>query len=213
MPRVQFGFWLFVLFVSLVLSTPAAAQTWTEAGDAGDLVPSAQYTLGAGGLSTINGALGSPTDVDLYCVTLNSTPPGGTVLVYLNCVVIQGPNVWLFDSAGNGVATDMTCMGGNKTILAPTGSLVPGFYYVAVSYYGVDPYSASGAIWLPALGGLRVPDGPGAAGTLTSWAGAPNVQPLNPYTIGVNSDYFGYCDAPTPADASTWGTLKARYGS
>jgi len=195
----------------LVLAVPFAAhaQTWTEGGDAGDLVATAQQTAGTGPLTTINGTLASATDVDMYCIHLNATPSGGSPLVQLLCVAIGGPNAWLFDSNGIGVETDETCAGNYKMLLAPNGSLAPGTYYVAVSYSEVDPQSAGGPIWLPSVLGPRAPDGPGAAGALTGWAGTPNVQPLNPYSVMLTG--FGYCSAAVPALHATWGVLKSHY--
>jgi hypothetical protein len=194
---------------TLAAAPAARAQVWTEGGDAGDLPATAQHTAGFGALSQINGALGSANDVDLYCIRLTAVPPAGLPIVSLQCVVIQGPNVWLFDAAGNGVFTSQTCSGGNKTILAPNVSLPAGLYYVGVSYYGVEPQSPTGPIWLPALPGQRAPDGPGAPGPLTGWAGVPNVQPLNPYTLTFN--FMGYCDAAVGTTHATWGALKTFY--
>lgn len=190
---------------------PARAQIWTETGDAGDLVPTAQVTVGNGPLTQIQGFLASPTDVDVYCVHLSATPPAFSALIGLNCVVIQGPNVWLFDAAGNGIGSNATCSGGSKMIIAPNTSLPPGNYYVAVSYYGYDPQSALGAIWQPGPPFWRAPDGPGAAGTLTGWAGTPIVQPLNPYQVFLNPG-FTFCEAAVPTSRHTWGSLKIRYG-
>ena len=200
-----------LLLLVLALAPAARAQVWSEVGDAGDLVASAQVTSGSGGLTTISGFLASPTDVDLYCMHLSAVPPAGQPLVSLQCVAFMGPNVWLFDATGQGVFTNATCALGNKTILAPNVSLAPGTYYVAVSYYGVDPSSAAGAIWLPALFGQRAPDGPGAAGSLTAWSGTPTVSPINPYLI--NLTFMEYCDAATAVTTPTWGSLKIRYSN
>ena len=194
----------------LVLATAGPAQAWNEIGDAGSLVATSQITVGTGSLTQINGNLASPTDVDLYCVRLSSVAPAGLPIVSLQCVVIQGPNVWLFNAAGHGVFSNSTCSAGNKTILAPSVSLPVGTYYVAVSYTGIDPQSAAGAIWLSAPPTQRAPDGPGAAGPLTGWAGVPNVQPINPYQV--NLSFMTHCDAPTPVTPTSWGTLKIRYG-
>ncbi len=187
----------------------ARAQVWTETGDAGPLVSSAQTPLGTGPLTQINGNLATPDDVDLYCIKIPTPPPPGAPLIMLNCVVIQGPNVWLFDPAGNGVLSGGTCSAGEKTIYVPTTGLAPGTYYVGVSYYGYDPQSAGGAIWAPGPPFERQPDGPGAAGVLTGWSGVVTVSPLNPYTINLN--YINYCDSATPAASPTWGTLKVHY--
>lgn len=196
-------------FSLLALAGRAHAQVWAETGDAGDLISTAQFTTGSGPLQFITGNLGSPTDVDVYCIHLQSVPPAGLPLVQLQCIVIQGPDVFLFDAAGNGVFTNTTCSSGAKTLLAPNTGLAAGTYYVAVAFYGNDPQSAGGPIWLPALLGQRAPDGPGAAGTLTGWAGAPVVQPNNPYQI--NLAFMQYCGAPVPTAQPTWGTLKSHY--
>jgi len=206
LPRaVQFAALLVLLTVS-----QARAQVWSETGDAGSTVPTAQGTIGNGPLTGIQGNLASPTDVDLYCIKLSSVPPAGAPLVQFQCVVNQGPNVWLFDATGKGVLTNSTCSGGNKTIVAPNVSLLPGNYYVGVSYTGVDPQSSSGAIWNTSVSGQHAPDGPGAAGTLTTWAGTPNVQPVNPYSMTLS--FMAYCDSPVPTSSGTWGRVRIRYG-
>ncbi len=202
-----------LLVAALVAAAPAArAQTWNEIGDAGDLVSTAQLTTGSTGLSAINGSLQTDNDVDVFCVRLTTPPPAGLPLVWMNCVVNGGPQVWLFDAGGNGVATNMLCQGGQKLIVAPNFSLVPGNYYVAVAYSGIEPQSPGGAIWLPNVLANHTPDGPGAPGPLTGWAGTPQIQPTNPYSLGFYSSWFGFCDAATPARTGTWGTLKIRYG-
>lgn len=200
----------FALSLALLVAAAAAqAQVWAESGDAGDLVATAQQTAGTGALITINGSLASPTDVDMYCVHVTAVPPAGSAMVQLACAVISGPNVWMFDAAGNGVFVNETCQGGFKTILAPNVSLPTGTYYLAVSYSEVDPNSAGGPIWLPALPGQRAPDGPGSAGSVIGWGGTPNVQPINPYRLTLS--YMGYCSAATPTANPTWGSLKSHY--
>jgi hypothetical protein len=200
---------LALAFLALTLVPAARAQVWNEVGDAGDLVSSAQVTAGSGGLTTIAGFLAAPTDVDLYCIQLSAVPPANLPLVTLQCAGQMDPNVWLFDAAGVGVFTNVTCAGGNKTIITPSASLAPGTYYVGVSYSGFDPSSVAGALWLPALSGQRSPDGPGGAGALLAWSGTPVASPMNPYQIGLT--FMQYCGAATAVTARTWGSLKIRY--
>ena len=207
---LPFGFAAFTAIVLALAAIPAHAQIWNETGDAGDLVGTAQLTAGPGALTQIKGNLASATDVDVYCVQLIATPPVFSAIVGLNCAVIQGPNVWLFDAAGNGIASNTTCSGGSKQIVAPATPLPVGNYYVAVSYFDYDPQSSLGAIWNPGPPFWRTPDGPGAGGTLTGWAGTPNVQPLNPYQVFLNPG-FAYCDQVTPTQHRTWGSLKIHY--
>jgi hypothetical protein len=196
---------LAVLAACVLLARGASAQVWNEVGDAGDLPGTAQSTLGAGPLTTINGNLGSDSDVDMYCIQV--TDPT-LFSAGLGCVVIQGPHIWLFNSAGKGVAATSICQLGLQNI--PTGfAVVPGTYYVAVSFDGVAPLSGANAIWLPAYVNARAPDGPGAAGAVTSWSGTPNVQPINPYQIVLQGATF--CGDATPVHANSWGALKQHY--
>ncbi len=194
------------LAATLMLAGSARAQVWNEAGDAGDLPATAQVTTGSGPLTTINGNLASPTDVDMYCVHV--TDPAA-FSACLQCVVIQGPNLWVFDANGNGISAVTTCQAGCKLVTGATVTSA-GTYYVAVAYDAIYPYAGAGVMWNPAYTTQRSPDGPGAAGVVSSWAGTPNPQPQNPYTI----TFYGgatYCSAATPALGHTWGRLKQIY--
>lgn len=205
----RYAFAALVLLGLAPLATTARAQTWSEVGDAGNLVATAQTTVGSGAITQITGSLPLSDDVDLYCVKLTSVPPAGTPLVQLACLGQQSPNVWLFDAAGNGVFTNETCAFGSKTLLAPSVSMAPGTYYVGVSYYNRNAISAGGNIWIPGVAGQRTPDGPGAALPLSGWAGIVIMNPPNPYTINLTG--FAACDAATPSLRSTWGNVKSYY--
>jgi len=205
----RYAFAALILLGVAALAPTARAQTWTEVGDAGDLIATAQTTVRAGAITQITGSLPLSDDVDLYCVRLTSVPPAGTPLVQLVCVAQQSPNVWLFDAAGNGVFTNETCALGSKTLLAPSVSMTPGTYYVGVSYYNRNAISAGGNIWIPGVPGQRTPDGPGAAQPLSGWAGIVVMNPPNPYTINLTG--FAACAAPTPTLPGTWGRVKTYY--
>jgi hypothetical protein len=198
---------LMLLFaIALLAAVPlhrAEAQVWNEQGDAGDLPGTSQVTVGNGGLTTINGNLANPLDVDMYCLDLNFV---GASAICLQCVVIQGPDVWLFDAAGNGVAATTTCQSGCKQIIT---TVPPGTYYVAVSYDGMLPQSPNGPIWNFSNQPQHAPDGPGAPGPVVAWAGSPNVQPVNPYQLQLQN--FSYCAAPVPAHGTTWGRVMTIY--
>src|SRR5205807_874170 len=82
-----------LLVAGLVLLAAAAqAQVWNESGDAGDLPATAQNTVGTGSLTSIQGNLDSPTDVDMYCIHVADR---FAFVACLQCAVTQGPNVWL----------------------------------------------------------------------------------------------------------------------
>ncbi len=196
---------LTALATALLLACSAAAQTWTETGDAGNLPATAQTTTGLGALTTINGSLASASDVDMYCIRVVNPP---LFRARLQCVVIQGPDIWLFKANGQGLSANFLCQAGDKQVTGAFATTT-GIYYLAVSYRGVAPSSASGAIWLPSNLAEHAPDGPGAAGAVTSWTGTGILQPINPYTIFLAGAEF--CDAETPARGVAWGTLKVRY--
>ncbi len=201
------------LLLSFVAAGPAArAQTWTEAGDAGELVGTAQSTSGSGSLTSISGTLSSHGDVDMYCVQLTSVPPSGLPLVSVACTMQADPTPYIFAASGLGVDTNMTCAGGLKQAVAPNFSLVPGQYYVAIAHGDYSANSAGGNIWQVAYAGPMWPNGPGAGSPLTSWIGPLTVVAPAPYTLILNPNYFVFCDTATPVETSSWGALKARFG-
>lgn len=201
------------LLLAIVAAAPAVrAQTWTENGDAGELVGTAQSTTGNGSLTSISGTLSSHGDVDVYCVQLTSVPPTGLPLVSVACAMHADPTPYIFAASGLGVDTNMTCSGGLKQAVAPNFSLVPGQYYVAIAHGDYSADSAGGNIWQVAYAGPMWPNGPGAGSPLTGWVGPLNVvAPVN-YTLILNPNYFVYCDTATPVETSSWGALKARFG-
>jgi len=197
---------LVAALLALVTFAPLAhAQIWAESGDAGPLPATAQSTVGAGPLLEIDGNLAAPDDVDMYCIQVTDV---AGFFAHLGCVVQTGPNLWLFDASGKGVAMSSLCQGGTKAI---TGALLPGtgLYYLAVAYDAVYPQSGPNAIWLNSYAAQHAPDGPGAATPVTAWAGTSTPQPLNPYQVRLFGTAF--CDAPTPALRRTWGGVKSIY--
>jgi hypothetical protein len=208
-----FGFLAPALLAALLAAPAARAQTWTEAGDAGELVGTAQSTSGSGSLTSINGVLSGHGDVDVYCVQLTSVPPSGLPLVWVSCASHADPTPYLFSAAGIGLDANMTCAGGLKETVAPNISLVPGQYYVAVAHGDWLPQSAGGAIWQMLFTGPMWPNGPGAGSPLTGWVGPLTFTAPAAYTLVLNPNYFVYCDTATPVESSTWGALKAQFGN
>lgn len=144
----------------------ANGQTWTESGDAPDLLPG-QETQGAGPLTQIDG-IHDANDADLYKITItdaanfSATTTGGSSL---------DTQLFLFDANGMGVTHDDDDPNGGLQS-AITGQFVPGpgVYYLAISTYNMDPSSVGGEIWMSSPFGVeRQPDGPGAGSPLISW--------------------------------------------
>lgn len=197
-----------------LLAAVAQAQSWSEAGDAGELVGTAQVTTGTGGLSLLTGTLSAHNDIDVYCIQLTAVPPAGLPLVSLNpCASMADPSVYLFSSAGLGVNANMTCAGGMKEVTAPNVSLSPGLYYVAVAHYDWMPDSLGGNIWQQAFTGPLLPNGPGAGSALNGWVGPQTFTPATGYTLTLHPGFIGFCELATAADGLSWGTLKATFGN
>ncbi len=199
---------LTVLILSLALIVPVAgaAVNWTESGDAGDLVGTAQTTAGVGSLSNINGSISTmPDHVDMYCIYIPD--PAGFYAV-LNCAVFTDPDLWLFDENGNGVTMEDYCSG-SVIALTPASLGAPGHYYLAISATDDEAQSISGSIW--AAGGAaieRAPDGPGAADPLVGWTNSAPL-PVAGYTISMLGAET--CDSAVAIDEESWGTVKSVY--
>lgn len=151
------------------------AQVWAEVGDADELTPG-QMTVGTGTLSAItgniDGSVHSGQDTDLFAIQIVDFANFSASTN--NGVGTQGDTqLFLFDSAGKGVAfNDDDPAGGTlRSALSSTFLTANGLYYLAVSPYDRDALDAGGLeIWADSPFGVeRAPDGPGAAGTLTSW--------------------------------------------
>jgi hypothetical protein len=174
------------------------ASTWTETGDAGDAPGGAQITSGASPLTEISGTLPGTFDIDMYQINIVDHANFSADISPL--VVTVDPDIWLFDSAGNGVTMDDSVHGGAATI---SGADVPsnGLYYLVVSSDGADALSAGGKIWLsPPGSGQRTPDGPGAGQPFISWGGSPLNDDMHSYNVFLNG--VNPVLAPEPASLS-----------
>ena len=193
----------------LALSAPTSvdAQIWTETGDAGDLVGTAQATGGVGALQQIFGSFAGPDDADMYCVRIDDPL---AFQAGIQCLAMVDPDIWLFDGSALGRTHHDTCSGGQTAI---TGAFVPvaGTYYLAVAYGGRQAQSPAGAIWLTQVFATteRAPDGPGAPGPLVAWAGFAAPTSLVNYQINLQGASF--CDVPVTIDRETWGLVKSTY--
>jgi hypothetical protein len=196
---------LAVVIASPLPTHPALAQSWSEAGDAGPLPATAQTTAGSGALTTITGQLATDSDVDMYCI--NVSDPSG-FFAGLLCAGHADPDLYLFNSSGQGIALATTCAGGYKSIPGAFVAL-PGTYYVAVVGSGGSALTGGNAMWLPGLFATRPPGGPGAGGPVTGWGGAPIRQGTGTYQLNLWG--VSYCSSPVPARAPSWGAIKVLY--
>src|SRR5439155_16491890 len=135
----------------------AAAATWNESGDAGNLPFNAQNTAGVGPLTSITGNIASLGDQDMYCIQI--TDPAQFSACFL-CAGISDPDLFLFRPSGVGVSAVQLCQAGCKAL---SGTFVSGsgLYLLALAPHGTLALSGSNDIWLPGTTAERAPDGPG----------------------------------------------------
>jgi hypothetical protein len=151
--------------LTVAIAGSNALGAWTEVGDAGDLPGTAQVVTGSGTLDTIFGVMNDP-DVDMYQIYV-SDPAGFSAYA-----TGFDPQLFLFDQSGLGVYGDDDSGGGLNALL-PAGNTysptTPGIYYLAISEFNLDPFSAGGAIFsgYPAA----TPTGPGSGSPVSSWSG------------------------------------------
>lgn len=164
------------LFTVCLTQAPAALADpiYLEVVDAGSLLPGSQ-NVGAG-VNTINGNLTGATDVDVYALDL----AGGFFSAQTNgpaCCTGTDTQLFLFDANGFGVAANDDGLGFNSQSSLIQTTLAAGRYYLAVSTFDYDPYSAGGFIFpdfqyccnQPTVG----PTGPGGSSSLLGWGVGP----------------------------------------
>ena len=172
--------------ILLLSASSAGAFTWREADDANALPVSAQVTTGHGCLTAITGGFDTSQDVDIYMLEV-VTPM--QLSIALLCTANNGPNIWLFDQNGFGVAASSTCAAGSKLILNTFVSTA-GTYCVAVAHDGMEPHAGLEPIWTPGGAGERAPNGTGAAGAVTGWVDTGAVLTDSTYRIDLGGTDF-----------------------
>lgn len=120
----------------LLVSSVAMATTYTESGDAGQTLLTAQ-TL-TNGTTEVRGTLSS-MNADLFRFGWG----GGAF--YANTVGTSGDSqLFLFDSAGRGVQANDDGIAYAGPAYLQLASLAAGTYYLGISSYDLDPRTASG---------------------------------------------------------------------
>ena len=191
--------------VLLAHPSTAPAQTWTETVDAGELIASAQVTVGDGPLWYIQGLLPVGTDVDMFCIRIVDAESFAAVTP---CGNAQANDLWLFDSTGFGVVHDDGC---TDNLVRLTGAFVPaaGTYYLTISGNNSEARSGVYPIWDPvSSNGERAPDGLGSFAALNQWGGS-NRTASSPYEIHLTG--CEPCEKSVQTLGTTWGRMRAIY--
>lgn len=118
----------------MVVSASALAAVYTESGDAGQTLASAQTV--ATGTTQINGTLGFENDIDLYRLDFSTS---AAVTFYATSA--DDPNLILFDAAGHGLWGDDD--GGTSLDSQIVWNVTPGTYYLAYGENNIEAADAS----------------------------------------------------------------------
>lgn len=181
----------------LALQGVAAAATFDEVGDAGQLLPG-QDASGVSDLTAISGSIATADDADLYAVNLVAGfSYTFTVASSGGLTGLLDSQLFLFAADGSGlVANDDT------SVLEPLSTLTylasaSGTYYLGISAFGYSPEDAGGNLIFPGdpfdTTGVRTA-APGA-GVLAGWVASDFADPGD-YTITLAAEAI-----PEPSSA------------
>ena len=152
---------LAILGTFALTSASLQSQTYTESGDAGQTLGTAQASGLTVGASTVSifGTISSAMDADLFQITLSApmlfsaTTVGGSTL---------DTALFLFNSSGMAIYTNDDASGSSFQSTLPanssfTMSLAPGTYFIGISLSGNEPVNSNGQLLFAAFTGGTVP--------------------------------------------------------
>lgn len=198
---------LLAFTVSLSLAGLAAAQTWSESGDAPDFLPG--QATGTGPLTQISGTLSSGSDVDIF--TIEIVDPIAWFATTVGNGTTIDTRLWLFSLDGTGQTFNDDDGFDFQSSIGPGHSplggewVTPGVYGLAIGAFQIEPRNAADqAIWNSTpFTAERAPDGPGAPGPLHHWG-------FSGFDTGFyRIDLSGIRAVPEPASAALLGLVAA----
>jgi PEP-CTERM motif len=176
-------------------TAPLGAQTYSEAGDAGQTLGTAQYTGATNGQSllTISGTLSGINDADLYYLTITapttfsaSTVGGSTLDTVLFLFGANGVPIYANDDA-SGLSLQSTLPAGSSF----TMTLSAGTYLLGISLSGNEPINLNGQLLFAGNGGnstaVRGPAGGINPNTLSNFNNGASFSENGPYSITLAS--------------------------
>jgi len=186
---------LSALFGTLALATASLdAQTYIEAGDAGQTLGTAQTTGVTPGqtLNTIFGTLSSPTDADVFMITINAPSMFSATTTFGGTTTLDTA-LFLFNNLGQAIYTNDDVSGSSLQSTLPSGtsfmmSLAPGTYFIAISLSGNEPVNLNGQLLFAAYTAGNSASIRGAAAgvnpsTLANFNGATSFAETGAYRI------------------------------
>jgi hypothetical protein len=212
-----------VCSASCVLALGAAAAAgpdWTEVGDAGSFVPTAQTPLGAGAIRTISGSLGGEGEAgdfeDMFLIRVDEPTsfrlellePGFDAQLFVFNITLAGGGLGLLandnaDAGTNAPVLTSVATDGSNAVLD-----LPGVYAVAVAGAGRAPVSASGLIFdFASPTEVSGADGPGGLLRHIGWTGEGAV---GAYAVQLEGVDFAEIPAPAGSVLIGFGLLAGR---
>ena len=178
----------------------ACSNPWAEVGDAGDLLPTAQITVGVDPLTSISGEVSTSLDKDIYRITITdpltfsaTVLPGGS---------LTDTQLFLFDAFGMGIYAndDMSAVDTLSALPAgdTSGPTTAGPYFLAISGSDNDPTNLGVEIFTDGILGVQTPT---IAAPLDGWTPTFSVFG-GTYTIALTGAGFANTTGPTPGDGN-----------
>jgi hypothetical protein len=188
---------------SLLSASAVRAAPWSEVGDAGELLASAQQPTGAGSLDSISGSISTVDDQDLFRIFISDPTAFSAVTTGgdpTDPATQLDSMLALFDSSGVGIVLndDRVLNDGNSQLGALPLGATPGIYYLAIFDDSSLPVSGAGAfpgdlIWTQPIfpfTGQRAPDGGGGSSPLSEWVAESNNALGSAYSIALTGVTF-----------------------
>lgn len=179
---------------------PAEAVTFTELGDAGQNLITAnvvQGAVGAGGTDVISGRIsGIVNDADLFSLTLSA---GTTFSATVTGIDLDDSQLFLFNAAGFGLTANDDISATNVFSAISFTIATSGTYYLGISGYNYDPQDSTDYIFPDTQFGQVAPVA--GAGRLSDWvARTPGPVSFGDYTISLTT-------TPIPEPSSVLGLM------
>ena len=161
----------------VLASASLQAQTWTETGDAGQTLGTAQAAgvIANQALNQISGTISSGTDADLFRFTITAPTTFSATTTFGGLTTLDTA-LFLFNSSGAAIYTNDDASGASLQSTLPGGtsftmSLAAGTYYLGISLSGNEPINLNSQLLFS----------PYIAGDSTSVRGA--AGGINPTTL------------------------------
>lgn len=170
------------LFAALLLGAAFAAHAVlvTEVGDAGATLAGANSAV-VPGLTRITGSLSNEPSsldhIDIFRISIEF-PTRFTAITIDDFSVVADPVLFLFNAGGVGISMDDESAGNGKAYLTLPDGALPGIYFLAIAFAGLEPLDTNGNPIFDAFGSLGVL----SAEPLGSWGGTPFA--LDPGLLG-----------------------------